>query len=176
MKPAKALRMAVVALALLGICVPKPLLAAGQAGTDPAVRDVTLWQGGTLIGQVQNAQGVAKAGVPVAVYSGKDQVAAVKTDANGYFTVTGLRGGLYQVASTDGVATYRLWAANTAPPSAQPGAILVADQDLVRGQLGCGRLGMILTHPLVIGGAVAAAIAVPIAIAANDDDETPGSP
>ncbi len=176
MKPAKSFTMAVVALAVLGVCVPRPLLAAGQPTAQPVVRDVTLWQGGTLIGQVQNAQGVGKAGVPVAIYRGKQQLAVAKTDANGYFTFTGLRGGLYQLASANGVTTYRLWAAKTAPPSAQPGAIVVADQDLVRGQLG-GRLGMILTHPLVIGGAVAAAIAVPIAIAANDDDdEAPGSP
>jgi len=175
MKPAKSLTMAVVALAVLGMCVPTPLLAAGPT-SNQTVRDVTLWQGGTLIGQVQNAQGVGQAGVPVVIYSGNQRVAVTKTDKNGYFSVSGLRGGLYQVASTNGMATYRLWSAQAAPPSAQPGAIVVADQELVRGQFG-GRLGMILTHPLVIGGAVAAAIAVPVAIAAADDDEAaPASP
>ena len=79
----------------------------------------------------------------------------------------------------------RLWAANTAPPSAVAGFTHV-DGAVQRGQCTvdsctgtcggtcgackgkCGPLGLLM-NPWVIGAAVAAAIAIPLAV--NDDDD-----
>ena len=62
--------------------------------------------------------------------------AATKTDANGRFAFTGLRGGAYVLATKEQQSLYRLWAANTAPPAAQHAALVVHQGQVTRGQLG----------------------------------------
>ncbi len=138
------------------------------------VIDVALADGGVLMGQVVDTQGVAKANVPVKLTAGEKELAVGKTDANGYFAFRGLRGGMYQLTAAEGTGMYRLWAPRTAPPSAQRGALVVAGQDLARGQLGA-RMRAWLSNPWVVGGIVATAVAVPVAIH-NADDNTPSSP
>ncbi len=154
---------------------PRAVMATGvpEPATNPSsIRDVALKDGGILIGRVVDTNNVPQAKVPVSLIAGDRQLAVGMTDEQGYFAFRGLKGGVYHLVSAKGLAAYRVWAPEVAPPNAQPGALVVAGQDLVRGQFG-GRLGMILTHPLVIAGAVATAVAVPIAIAAADDDEEP---
>jgi hypothetical protein len=167
-----------VCLAVLGFCVPQSVWAAVGTGQSPAVLDVKLQaspNGSLLLGQVQNPQGVAKADVSVALYQGGKIVGETRTDRSGFFGFPNLRGGVYQVATAGGAATYRVWTAETAPPSAQPGALLVADEDLVLGQSRFGRAKFWLSHPLVIAGIVATAVAVPVALAAKDKG-VPGTP
>jgi hypothetical protein len=78
---------------------------------------------------------------------------------------------------------YRAWAPRTAPPSANRAILAVAREDSVRGQYappiaaapaGPGPFGKTMNwisdHPLITAGIVATAIAVPVAIAADDDD------
>jgi hypothetical protein len=75
---------------------------------------------------------------------------------------------VYQVVADGAVATYRLWAPNTAPAVARPAALIVpGDEQLVRGN----RALQWLRNPWVIAGIVAVAIAVPVAIHAADDDD-----
>lgn len=154
-----------VCLAVVGFCMPQPLLAATQAKQAPNVMDVELQggpQGDVLLGQVLDQQGVAKAKVPVSLYKGGKKLASATTDQNGRFAFSKLRGGVYQVAAAKGVGAYRVWAPNTAPPSANKGALVVANEDLARGQM--GRLKFWLSHPLVIAGLIATAVAIPVAI------------
>jgi hypothetical protein len=66
---------------------------------------------------------------------------------------------------------YRVWTVNTAPPVAQPGAMVVAGQDLVRGQASSPVLRF-FTNPWVLAGLVGAAIAIPIALSNDDDDSS----
>jgi hypothetical protein len=71
--------------------------------------------------------------------------------------------------------SFRLWAADTAPPGAQRSALLVADGQSVLGQgapSGFGELRRWVTNPWVISIAVAAAIAIPIAVATRDKVST----
>jgi hypothetical protein len=155
-------------LATVGVCLPQCALAA-QPVQSPHVIDVALSDGGVMLGQVVDTSGVPKSRVPVALHSGQQQVGVAKTDANGYFAFSGLRGGVYQVVAAEGHGAYRAWTPGTAPPTAQQGALVVAGEDLTRGQ--CGRLGCWLSNPWVLAGIIAVAIAVPVGIAAADDDD-----
>ncbi len=115
-----------------------------------------------LIGQVVDPQGAPVAETPVSLHQNGKEVAKGVTTAGGLFAFSGLKQGVYQVASGNTVNAYRVWTVQTAPPAAQQAAMVVVGDGLVRGQR---PLGSLLTGPLVIGGAIAAAIAIPIAVA-----------
>ena len=183
-------------LSLLAVCLAclsmlaSPVLAATPSVIKP--RDVLLHQGGMLYGQVVDSEGGAVTNTPVSVLSGTKEVARVQSDRSGRFKVDGLRGGVYEVASVGQKKVYRLWAPQTAPPAAQQGLMLVANNDFVRGQgCGCGvvdcggacgagyqqgpvrRVGAWLAeHPILTAGTIAAAIAIPLAV----DDDDPATP
>jgi hypothetical protein len=160
-----------------------------------APRDITLHEGGVLMGQMLDPQGAAIAGAPVSVQTAGKEVARAVTDQSGKFKIAGLQGGVHQVATVGQQDDYRLWAPQTAPPSAQQGLMLVSSNDLVRGQgcgsaVGCGsscgcgtgvfggggggRIGnWVANHPLLTAGVIGAAIAIPLAVS---DDDPPASP
>ena len=142
---------------------------ASEPAATTAVRDLALQAGGVLRGQVLDKQGKACAGVPVAVAKAgatNEAPLLTKTDEQGRFQFPKLAGGIYHVGTTEGGAIYRLWAPNTAPPSAAPAALLVQGEGPVRANLsGIGPWGWTL-----IGLGVAAAIAIPLALHKNDDE------
>jgi hypothetical protein len=155
---------------------PAPPLATSEA------QDVALGNGGLLVGQVLNGQGLAQAGATVSVRQGDYEVVRTTTDENGLFAAQGLRGGQYAIKSDDSYRVCRLWAPNTAPPGAEQHAVIVQSNEVVRGQWGYhggfGRGGhpwlhWMKAHPYLTAGTIAAAIAVPIAFA--DDDDGPSS-
>jgi hypothetical protein len=180
-------------LAVLGSCVCVPALAAdGPVGAPPRATDVTLGPDGLLSGRVLDAQGAPAANLPVSLQlfnvggnAQNPEIAAVVTDPQGHFAIRGVRGGLYQLITPQGRGIYRLWVSGTAPsPSAPQVATLVVGGDTVRGAppQGAGAAGAAhgtwkywLTNPLVIGGVVATAIVVPVAIA-NANRSSPASP
>jgi hypothetical protein len=155
----------------------QPLPASISPPPLPLVSDVALGEGGVLSGQVVNRQGVPVPGASVVLRQNDVEVGGAATDLHGQFRVSGLRGGLYQVGAGQGAGIYRLWAARTAPPSAQTAALVVSGNDVIRGQCcgdcgGCnpcccdgGGLIGFLTSPIVVAALVATAIAVPIALA-----------
>lgn len=162
--------------------LPASAFAAAPA---PAVtNDVALRTGGLLLGQVVDQQGVAKAGIPVSIQFAGKEVVSTTTDSNGVFAAKGLRGGQYQLLTPQGGSVCRLWAADTAPPAARPAALVVFGDQVVRGQ---GEVppcppsggpmnswvGWMKAHPYLVAGTVAAAIAIPLALA--DDDFDSGS-
>jgi hypothetical protein len=104
----------------------------------PAVTDIALSAGNTFTGQVVDAQGHGVDGAAVSVRQGGKDIAKTTTSKEGYFSVTGLKGGTYEVEAGQGRGMYRFWATNTAPPSAQNQALLVSDAKVVRGQLNFG--------------------------------------
>jgi hypothetical protein len=140
--------------------------------------DVALRSGGLLVGQVIDQQGAVKAGTVVSVKYADQEVVRTTTDANGVFAAQGLRGGQYQLVTDDGISVCRLWAPNTAPPSARPAALVVSGTNVVRGQWGGGSMHQwidwVKAHPYITAGVVATAIAIPLAFA-DDDDEPAGS-
>jgi len=184
MNLARTTKIFVVCLAVVGFCLPQPLWAAGQADRSPTIADVTLRkgpQGNVLVGHVLDQQGVPQAGVPVVLYGSGQKLGEAKTDGRGFFAFSNLRGGVYQVMAGESVMAFRAWAPGTAPPAAQPAALVVTGQDLVRGQCSplrqmCGRLPFWLSHPCVIAGLIATAVVVPVVIINSDDDDEPCSP
>jgi hypothetical protein len=162
-----------VALACVGILAPQIFAAAPQATqAAPAVLDVALSSGGVLQGTVVNAQGVAQPGIDVYVGQQGQLIATTRTNDEGQFVVSSLRGGVYQIATSGSNGIYRLWAAQTAPPAAQAKLLVVNDGQIALGQCcddgscgGCCGSGWgLLGNPWVLGGIVAAAIAIPLAL------------
>jgi hypothetical protein len=145
---------------MLGCFMPQTASAASENRQAPSVLDVRLHDGNVLLGHVLDQNGAGKAFVPVVLYEGGQKLAETRTDAVGQFGFRNLRGGVYQLTAAGGTGAYRFWAHGTAPPSAQAGAVVYADTDVVRGNL--GRLKFWLSHPVVIGGAVITAVAVPV--------------
>ena len=166
-----------VALACVGLVIPSEAFAqspiappaAVAAAPVVAITDVQLHQGGTLVGQIVNADGAPLKATEVRLQQAGAPVTSTVTNEKGFFKVSELRGGVYQVAAADGYGTYRMWAVNTAPPAAKPGVLLVSGNTIVRGQ----QQGYVywLTNPWVLAGLIGAAITIPIALN-NDDDSS----
>ena len=162
-------------IACLGMVVPQAALAAAPNGpASPAgqsdtptqssiIRDIALRPGGVLVGQIVTAEGTAQAKAPVSLQQNGKELVRTATDANGFYAIKGLRGGVYHVVSRQTVETYRLWSPGTAPPAAKDAALLVEGNGVFRGQL-----GGILANPWVLTAVIATAIALPIAISNND--------
>jgi hypothetical protein len=170
-------RVVLVITLTVGFVFPRNLVIAAGVGEPPTIRDVALHQDGLLLGQVLSKDGTPVAGVPVTISRENRVLGTATTNEKGIFAFRGLKGGVYQLTSANGVVAYRVWQSQTAPPGASPAAIVVAGEDAVRGQLGCGCVGMFLSRPLVIAGVIGAAIAVPLAIAlSEDEEEAPATP
>jgi hypothetical protein len=149
-------RYGVVVLACVGMLMPRAAWAAGQrpAGNEQRVVDVALDAGGLFQGQVVDPDNVATVACEVVLLRNGQEVARTTTDREGRFSVSGLRGGVYQVMAGGGGGVYRLWAPGTAPPSAGSSALVIAG-DVVRGQWASGHMIHLITNPWVVSGAVA---------------------
>jgi len=163
------------------VAAPMPVKSVSSVRTIQTPIDVVLRDKGVLVGRIVDAQGLAVANTPVSLQTGGKEVARVVSDNLGRFQATGLKGGVYHVASTGHQGNYRLWAPQTAPPAAAKGLSIVSQPtDVVRGQYAGGggffsKAGQwIAEHPIITAGAVAAAIAIPIAL--DDDDDPPATP
>jgi hypothetical protein len=158
----------------------------GSAGDDARsirVTDVALDASGALSGQAVTMQGAPAANAAVLLDDGRQQWQAT-TDGQGQFRFDGVRPGGYRLQSGGQVQFCRAWKAGTAPPAANRALMVVRGEQTVLGQycgspVGCGspvcsRWGgckELISNPLVIGGVIAAAIAIPIAVHnAGDDD------
>lgn len=174
MKWMRRFRGCVVALAAVGILLPQMSFAAAPAAGAHApaltIRDVALDRQGSLRGQVVDVDGQQIADAKVAAVQQGKIVAQGKTDAAGRYEIAGLKSGVYQVVTDDGITVCRVWSAGTAPPAAQSDALIVNGDPVIRARLGRGG-GVIgfLSNPWVLGALVAAAIAIPLAL--DDDDD-----
>ncbi len=150
---------------------------AARAETPPLIGDVRLHGQGVFFGQVVTREYAPVEGQAVTLVNADRALATARTDARGYFAFRGLKNGVYQVAVNGSRRAYRVWTAQTAPPAAQPGALIVMENEVVRGQQGGAEhvLKGALNNPFIVGGVVAAAVAVPIAVH-NARDEQPASP
>lgn len=174
MKTRRIVNRVLVWLAAIGFLLPQPMLAATPSPGSPVV-DVALREGGLLVGQVVDEQGVGLGNVPVSLRQQDRELVAGKTNHDGTFGFKGLRGGVYQIVADQGHGVYRVWTVGTAPPAAQDGALVVSGNPVVRGQECRSGFAAFITNPLVVAGVVATAIAVPVAIH-NSKHKTPETP
>ncbi len=163
--------------ALLSLMAATCPLAGGPAfaGEPAAIVDVALGERGEMVGQVVDGQGVGLAEQPVVLLQGNREIARATTDAEGSFSVEGLRGGVYQLAVGDHAVVMRAWVAGTAPPAAQRGVLLVSGQEVYRGQKAVRSVRNFFAHPVTVGGVVATAIALPVALP-HTRRKSPASP
>ncbi len=173
--------MAVAALVIQPqLLLAEPLPMAGELPI--RVVDVALGANGTLRGQLLDRQGRQLPVSQILVTNGH-QTWNTYTDEQGHFRVEGLVGSTYQVQAAGQIQIVRAWAEGTAPPHALDALLLVHDNPVVLGQhCGspvCGSMVCAAKHPLanpfILGGLVAAAVAIPVAIH-NGDDDDPASP
>lgn len=178
-------------LACIGFIVPSTIIAAPPApSTKTTTADIALDAGGLLTGKVVDQAGQAVPNATLVFKTGQHQLVETLADDNGAFRIKSLQGGVYQMTADGFASTARLWTAQTAPPHAKKTATLVTGT-IVRGQSctndsctgtcddccgGCGMAGgsaplAFLMNPIVIGAAVAAAVAIPLAIENNNDDD-----
>ena len=140
---------ALVSVAALGLLAPPPIRAAEKPAphsdaiasekpspSEPLVSDVALQARGTLTGCVVGQGGMSAVRETVFISRGGAVVATCQTDASGRFTLAGLTGGVYEVRWAQGATICRLWAPQTAPPSAVADLQLSANAPVVRGQTG----------------------------------------
>jgi len=131
------------------------------------VADVELGEGGSLSGIVVDGRGLPLANATVAIGNDRQLIATTRSDKDGIFRVSALKGGMYRVHVKDGTGVFRLWTANTAPPTAHRSVMVVSDKEIFAAQ--SAPLKVWLADPFVMAGIVAIAVAVPVAVAAGRD-------
>ena len=135
-------RYAATGIAGFGLVFPTAAIAAQPAATPiaahpaaaPPIADVTLGKGGSLSGQVVDAQGAPLAQTTVTVRSAGTDVATTVTDAQGNFSVAGLKGGVVETNAAGSSSVLRAWTADASPPSSNKSVVTVACRPVVRGQ------------------------------------------
>jgi len=181
-------------LTVITITLPPQLLVAAppQAAFVPSsvsrvatlVPDIALQAGGTLDGQILDANGVPLAAAVVQLTSGP-RIWKTRTDADGVFHLTDLCGGTYQITAAGQSQLLRTWAPGTAPPKANRGVLITPAADVVRGQRvlspNTNQFFRVaknkLTNPWIVAGTVVAVAAIPVALHnIDDDDPAPATP
>ena len=163
--------LSLVSLAALGMIVPwQAVQAAGASTTTIQATNVELSADNTLTGYFVDAQqGAGKAGERVRLYDREAKVIAeTSTCRNGRFEFQGVKAGIYLVEAADHLAPYRVWKHKTAPPRSPQHATLVSSKT---NRAFCKKFQcMSPAHQVLCIVGIAAAIAVPIALLADDDD------
>jgi hypothetical protein len=107
----------------------RPQAAAESTAARPL--DVRLGAEGELNGVVRDAQGRVQPGVAVAVFHDGNEIATTQTDAEGQFSVGGLRRGNHVILAQRTENPVRLWPENAAPPQAVQTPVITADEEYV---------------------------------------------
>lgn len=150
----------------------------GSGKNQPLAIDVALQPEGLLIGQLVAANGAPAEGKLVRLLTKDGREAETKTNADGGFAFRGVRG-VAQLQSEKANVVVRSWAPGTAPPNATPALLMVEGDGVARGQHYAGngtqqffsRGKSLMANPLFVAGVITTAVAVPVAIANNDDDD-----
>ena len=145
-----------------------------MAADPPSVpRDVAIGSDGSLRGVVVDPAGEPQASVPLWIETQGMWLPAGTTNADGTFQIAGLRGGVLRLATPSHLAVVRVWMPGTAPPGAAEAAVVVTESGVTRGQRPISEL--FFGDPVVVGLALAGAIAVPIIVANSKKSRAPGS-
>ena len=134
--------------------------------------DVELSAEGVLAGELRDRQGRVQPLQDVWLWQKTRRVGRTRSDQRGRFQFRGVRGGVYRVVTGDVAVWCRCWPKATSPPAARAGLLLVTSDISTRGQQPLKEV--FVANPFVMGGIIAAAIAIPIAVHnSGDDDQLP---
>ncbi|MCA9083666.1 MAG: carboxypeptidase regulatory-like domain-containing protein [Planctomycetaceae bacterium] len=121
-------------VASVAVCFGFLLSGPVMAGTNAIIKDVELSADGTLYGKVVSPEGRAFSEAVVQLRYQGNTVAAAKSNQEGLFAISGVRGGAHELAVGTLRSPIRLWTNGTAPNSASPGILISAAETVVRGQ------------------------------------------
>ncbi|MCP4786413.1 MAG: carboxypeptidase regulatory-like domain-containing protein [Fuerstiella sp.] len=121
-------------VACIAVCFGVILSGPAMAGAKGVIKDIELSADGTLYGQIAASQGRPVADAVVQLRYQGAPVAATRSNADGRFAISGVRGGAHEVVSGASRSPVRLWARGTAPKGAKPGLVITNKQTVVRGQ------------------------------------------
>jgi len=155
-------------VALIGLITPPAAVAGEKPVFAPKVLDARLDPDNVLRGTAVTSAGTPHANALVTLAHQNQAVATAETNAEGQFGFRLKQGGVYQLAVGERIIMCRVWPPQQAPPAAKPELLLVADQRLARGQRPLGEA--IFSTPVLVGVVIAAAVAIPLAINAADDN------
>ena len=172
---------AAAAIASLGLVLPPAAVAADASRAPGACQTPRLRQRSwTLPGRRGNA-GRSGAQCRRARTAGKRQrpgAARAATwparspTAQGYFSVRGLPGGIYEARSAGGSRFFRLWTAAASPPLAHTSVLIVAGQQVNRGACPQPRRGLDPQAALILGVVVVGALAAGVVAWATSERDT----
>ena len=106
---------------------------AAQARKTSAM-NIVLDDEGQLTGYLLDQQGRPVSKASVVIRQGAKRIVKTQTGAQGKFTVSGMRGGVYQIQSEKGSTVVRVWTRKAAPRNARRLALVVENPRVVRGQ------------------------------------------
>ncbi len=138
------------------------------ADTQLVATDVKLDEQNVLKGTVMQTGGKPAANKTVVLGREGKPIGRAIADAEGRFQFANVKPGVYQLATTETAELVQVHPAAAAVPNAVNHVIMGGEATTARGQ---GFNRQMLLHPLFVGLVIAAAIAIPIAIANNDDDD-----
>jgi hypothetical protein len=136
------------------------------------VADVRLTDEGALSGKLVDPSGQPLGRQMIVLHQAGRALARAETDTKGDFLFSKVRGGVYQMRIDTRAVSCRVWARDVAPPVARDRLLIVTGTPIVRGQQ---PIGAVFSNPLFVGGVLAAAIAIPVAVHNSQDDKPSGS-
>jgi hypothetical protein len=133
----------------------------GRTNTLPEVtaRDVVLDDQGLLHGTLTNAQGHPQAATELVIRRGGNLLTTIKSQTDGRFVVRDLRPGLYEINTDRSYGLFRVWTPQSAPPVAQPAALIVQRTSVIRAQeWNAWRRALILGGVIITSGVIGGVI------------------
>lgn len=137
-------------------------------GLSTAIVDVELAVNGTVTMIAVNQQGERVAGIPFWLRSSRGDQQLQRSNADGMVVFTDVQPGSYEVQGLSQRFLVRVWTPAAAPPIARKRLLFVADNRVIRGQLGGYTTGAMLGNPYSLGGIFALMIGGPLLL--DDDD------
>lgn len=123
------------------------------------VRDVALDSTGVLRGTLTNSAGQPQKATELTVWQSGEVLKTVKSQDDGKFVIRDLRPGLYEINTARSLGLYRVWPARSAPPAAQPAALIVEGDTVIRAQqMGAWRRALILSGVIITSGVIGGVI------------------
>lgn len=135
------------------------------------VDDLTWQPGGRIAGVLLGASGLPRGSADVVLFHDGQPLAETSTNDQGEFQFAVQKAGLYAIVAQNEVRLCRVWAPGTAPPVARDRMLFVTSEAAVRGSLPSRIYSGFEKRPYLSYTLVAAAIAVPVILFTQDDDD-----